>query len=109
MDNAQIFILLFIVYALLFGAVMAAMIGNLGPGEMAPVWRENSVFFIVILLAIPTLILLIFLLYVNWKITLPIAIFLWLYCKAIRLHKISEIIIVYPIYWTLCRIFGTRV
>jgi hypothetical protein len=91
------------VYLLLSGAVISAAFaeGN-SMGDMPEIYRNYALLILIKVLWIPTIILLVILLYMNWKMTLIIWIPSWIIGGKI-LKKISEYVVVLPLYLLLFR------
>jgi len=98
-----IFIILLIIFLLLFGTVLSVAFAKRSmPGDRAPIYYNETFLQLINLLLIPMVIIFIVLLIMNWKITLTVAFIAWIFGGNI-LKKISEYIIVWPLYKLLIK------
>ena len=99
----MIYYIVLVLYLLLFGAVISGTFAEKSAmGDRPPIYYNESFMQLINLLWIPTIILLIILLIVNWKITLIVALIAWILGGRI-LKRVSEYLIVLPLYKLLIR------
>lgn len=99
----MIYILLLIVFLLLMGAVISGTFAERSSIiDRPPIYYNESFLQLINLLWIPMLVVFIILIFLNWKITLIVGLFSWLLCGNL-LKRISEYVIVIPLYKVLAR------
>lgn len=93
-----IYVILMVLFLLVMGGVIASTVAERQPlGARADVYISNFFVKMLTLFWIPMLVLFVVLLIMNWKITLITIVPFWLIGGPI-LKKISELLIIYPLY-----------
>lgn len=103
MISTMIYISLLIIYLLLMGAVISGTFAERSlRGDRPPIYYNKSFMHLINLLWIPMIVIFIILLFLNWKITLIVGLISWLLGGSF-LRRISEYVIVIPLYKILIR------
>lgn len=98
-----IYVILMVLCLLLMGVVIGSTLAEKQPvGARADIYSSNFFVTMLNLFWIPMLVILIVLLFINWKITLITIIPFWL-LGGLILKKISEFLIIFPLYLYLER------
>lgn len=99
----MVYTILVIIFLLLMGSVISGTFAERSfRGDRPPIYDDENFMGLINLLWIPMVIVFIILLFLDWKVTLIIGVISWLLGGRI-LKKMSEFIIVLPLYNLLIR------
>ena len=99
----MVYMILVILFLLLMGAVISGTFAERSArSDRPPIYYNKTFMHLINLLWIPMLAIFIVLLVLNWKVTLIIGVVSWL-TGGVILRRISEYVIVLPLYKLLVR------